>query len=304
MIRLTLKKRIVGLVSISIILIPIISFSATYNRNQIGEIESDINSEPIEIKPVPIEPEVSPPPLDTLKFLIELWEDQYEGRDFHGMIKELEIEKNPDYRGDIVFYLGQSYDTLAIEPLISVLFNDEWGMVRSKAANALVTLGVGKRRGFGENYRWQFVVTKFGEDMAEALIKYRREKIIPALRMSTKDKDMLVVFNAAKGLIALGDTTSGLHVMGDVFRKINFENWEFGFLPRPDLSEEEIRKVEEDQRNFIQGLPKEALKFILEIGNEDAIEILTVALDDEDEWVRCEAESALRKIKEGKGYAH
>ncbi len=235
---------------------------------------------------------------DTVEFLIKMWENRFGRQDYKKIKEDLKVEKDPDRRVDLIFELGYSYDTSAIQPLIRLLKEDKWAPVRAEAAKALGALGLDNHGTFGESQKNEFVRRKFGEDRLQVLLAAREEKILPALKDALHDKDIFVIFNVASELVALGDTTpSTLKVLFDIFRKKNMQNWKAQFIPRPDIPPEDQPQWKEMQRQAVLALPGDALNVLKRIRTQLVVDEFTEALKDADPWVRLQAKKALEEIK-------
>jgi len=222
----------------------------------------------------------------------EMWEERFGNRNFKGMIQELKTEKDPSRREDLIFELGHSYDTIAIQPIIEILKKDKWAPVRYYAAEALGNLGA--------VHGPEFVKREFGEDRLKALLTFKEKRIIPALKSALYDKDIAVVYCAASELVALGDTGyTTLKILLDIFRKKNITKWKIQHIPRPDIPAEDQPKFKEDQKRAEASLPTRALDVLKRVRNKFVIDGLTDALKDKDSWVREKARQTLEELKEG-----
>ena len=211
------------------------------------------------------------------------------------MLKELKTEKDPEKREDLIFELGYSYDTSAVQPLVEILQKDRWAPVRAQAAKSLGILGLGS----ADTFKLGFVKRKFGEDRSKALLSLKVSKIMPALRNALYDKDIYVVYNVASTLIGLSDTShTTLKVLLDIFRKKNIKKWKMEFVPRPDIPAEDQPKLKELQESAKASIPGGALEVLKRVGNQFVINGLTDALKDKDSWVREKARETLEELKE------
>jgi HEAT repeat protein len=214
---------------------------------------------------------------DTSNYWGKMWENRFGGRNVKKMIEELKTEKDHVRREDIIFELGYSYDTMAIQPIIEILQKDKWAPVRRIAASALGPLGLGYHGYKGEAYVQEFVKSKFGEDRLKVLLSLKEKLILPALKNALNDKDINVVFWSASELVALGDTNhKTLQVLLDIFRK------------------ESTKKTEIEFKN---ELSNQSLEILKRVGNQFVIDGLTESLKDKDALVRENAKQALEALK-------
>lgn len=222
---------------------------------------------------------------------VDMWENRFGDRNFKGMLQDLKTEKDPEVREDLIFELGNSYDTSAVQPLVEILQKDRWAPVRAQSAKSLVILGLGSAD-------TEFVKRKFGEDKLKALLLLKESRIIPALKNALYDKDVYVVYNVASTLITLGDTEhTALKVLLDIFRKKNIKKWKMEFVPRPDIPAEDRPKLKEMQEQDRAAMPEVALEVLKRVGNQFVVDGLTKALQDKDAWVRENAKQALEALK-------
>jgi HEAT repeat protein len=226
--------------------------------------------------------------------MVDMWENRFGDRDFKRMLEDLKTEKDPGAKENLMFELGNSYDTSAVQPLIDILHKDRWAPVRTQSAKSLIILGLGS----ADTLNLEFVDRKFGEERAKALLLLKENKIIPALKTSLHDKDIYVVYNSAAALVALGDTdNTTLKILLDIFRKKNIKKWKMEFIPRPDIPKADQPKLKEMQEHDKAAIPGNALEILKKVRSQYIIDELTKALQDKDSWVREKAKNTLEELR-------
>jgi len=279
----------------------VLTYLTRYTKDELDFYKSIKEEVPIlEAKTVPID---NPDTIHKLVSqqqisMVDMWENRFGDRNFNRMLKDLKTEKDPSVREDLIFELGNSYDTSAVQPLVEILQNDQWAPVRAQAAKSLITLGLGS----ADTNIQKFVKGKFGDDRSKTLLLLKENMIMPALKNALYDKDIYVVYNAASALVSLGDTEYlTLKVLFDIFRKKNIKKWKMEFVPRPDIPEEDQPKLKEMQDNDRAAIHGDALEVLKKVGNQYVIDELTKAFQDKDAWVRNKAKQTLEELKVLKG---
>lgn len=195
--------------------------------------------------------------------------------------------------------MAQSVDELILEVREGI---EEQDLIsRRRGPNPIVLLG--RKRDPKAVPVLKEVLTSSSEPLARrqaarALGMIRDPAAIEALKAGCDDEYMWVRLNAALSMVRQGEKDLPLRVFSEVITKEGIEGWKIETRTDPDqiIAEAQRTKIEENIRKIKeQTFPLLALSGLSMIKTPEALEIVKVAANSENEYVRRKAERVLER---------